>query len=154
MIRHTASTCLLGSVLLLSACSDIAVPDVTKFREQKLTVPRAVAPPNAKPGTCWGQDATPATVETVTEQILLQPAEIDSAGRQIQPAVYKTETRQQIVKERQEVWFETPCDNIRTPEFVASLHRALKARKLYRGAITGQFDNRTRRAIRRYQKPA
>ena len=65
------------------------------------------APPGADPGTCWGKDVTPAVIETVTEQILMQPAEILADGSIAQPAIYKTETRQAIVKERRENWFET-----------------------------------------------
>ncbi|MEL6609603.1 MAG: peptidoglycan-binding domain-containing protein, partial [Pseudomonadota bacterium] len=114
---------------------------------------RMEGPPNATPGTCWGRDTTPATIETVTEQIMLQPAEIASDGTVRQPAVYKTETRQAIVRERTDIWFETPCAADLTPAFVASVQRALKVRRLYRGAITGELDARTRRAIRAYQAP-
>jgi len=40
-----------------------------------------------------------------------------------------------------------------TPDFVASLQRALAARGIYAGVVNGQMDAPTRRAIRRYQKP-
>jgi peptidoglycan hydrolase-like protein with peptidoglycan-binding domain len=40
-----------------------------------------------------------------------------------------------------------------TPEFVASVQRALKVRALYRGPISGQMDSRTRAAIRAFQAP-
>lgn len=110
------------------------------------------APPGAAPGTCWGKSISPAVVETLTEQIILQPAEIMDDGTVAQPAIYKTETRQAIVKERTETWFETPCRDVMTPEFVASVQRALKARQIYRGPITGEMDSRTRAAIRKYQK--
>ena len=113
----------------------------------------AEAPPGAAPGTCWGKVVTPAVIETVTEQVLLQPAEVLVDGTVRAPAVYKTETRQAIVKERQATWFETPCAVDLTPEFVATLQRALKARGLYRGQISGDMDGRTRAAVRRYQKP-
>ena len=111
------------------------------------------APPGAAPGTCWGKDIRPAVVETVTEQILLQPAEIRDDGTVLRPAIYKTETRQAIVRERKVTWFQTPCARDQTPEFVASLQRALKARALYRGAISGQMDARTRAAVRAFQTP-
>nr|WP_235857849.1 peptidoglycan-binding domain-containing protein [Marimonas lutisalis] len=111
------------------------------------------APPGAAPGTCWGKDVTPAVIETVTEKILLQPAQVLDDGTVISDPVYKTETRQAIVKERRELWFETPCEDQLTPDFVASLQRALQARGIYRGAITGEMDARTRRAIRHYQAP-
>jgi hypothetical protein len=113
----------------------------------------ATPPPGSDPAACYGQDATPAVIETVTEQIMLQPAQISVSGEIQYPAVYKTETRQAIVRERRELWFETPCENKLTPEFVASLQRALKARGQYRGPINGEMTARTRHAIRAYQKP-
>jgi len=109
--------------------------------------------PGAEEGSCWGKHVSPAEIETVTHQILLQPAEVRSDGQVSAPAVYKTETTQAIVQERKELWFETPCAEELTPEFVASVQRALKARNLYRGAITGYIDARTRRAVRKYQAP-
>jgi hypothetical protein len=69
------------------------------------------------------------------------------------PAVYRTETRQDIVRERQELWFETLCTDALTPEFAASVQRALAARGLYTGQINGKLDRATRRAIAAYQKP-
>lgn len=121
--------------------------------EPELRMSVEAAPPGAAPGSCWGKHATPAVVETVTEHILLQPAQITSDGSVLSPAIYKTETRQMIVQERRETWFETPCADVQTPEFVASLQRSLQARGLYRGTVTGQMDIRTRAAVRRYQKP-
>ncbi len=110
-------------------------------------------PPGAEPGSCWGRDVTPAIIETVTEQVMLQPAEVLADGTVRHPAVYKTETRQAIVRERRETWFQAPCDEDLPPNFTATLQRALQARGHYRGSITGEMDARTRAAIRRYQKP-
>ncbi len=140
--------------LCLQACvAPSASPDLSALNEPKLHYTTGVAPPGAKPGTCWGRSASPAVIETVTEQILVQPAEVLADGSVIQPAVYKTETLQKIVKERRETWFQTPCAKDMTQEFIESLQRALKARELYRGTITGTLDARTRAAIRRYQEP-
>ena len=55
------------------------------------------------------------------------------------------------MKERRELWFETPCAPALTPEFVESLQRALKARGHFRGSVSGYIDLRTRSAIRKYQ---
>lgn len=112
----------------------------------------AGAPPNARAGSCWGRDVTPAIVETVTEQIVVQPAEVLADGTVLAPGIYRTETLQRIVKERRETWFETPCEEVWTEEFTASLQRALTVRGLFYGAISGQRDARTHAAIRRYQK--
>lgn len=139
----------LVAVLALGGCQatlpEMAEPVHVSTRDE--------APPGAAPGTCWGQDETPAVVETVTEQIVLQPAEILADGAVQRPAVYKTETHQQIVKPREATWFETPCEAELTPEFTASLQRALAARGHYRGPITGRMDARTRTAIRAFQRP-
>ncbi len=135
--------------LFLAGCQT-ALPHMAPPAE---VVTRNAAPPGAAPGTCWDQDDTPAVIETVTEQVVLQPAELREDGTVARPAVYKTETRQKIVKPRETTWFETPCEAQLTPEFNASLQRALKARGHYRGPINGQMDGRTRRAVRAYQKP-
>ncbi len=109
------------------------------------------APPGAEPGTCWGKHAAPAIIETVTHQTLVQPARTAEDGTVLQPATYRTETRQEIVRPRKDTWFETPCSSIQTPEFIATLQRALAARGFYRGTPTGRMDVATRAAIRRYQ---
>ena len=140
-------------LLLMAASLAASCNSVTTGVEPNLVQSRAMAPPGAKPGTCWGKSITPAVVETVTEQVLLQPAEIRADGSITQPAIYKTETRQAIVQERVETWFETPCADVLTAEFIATLQRALAARDIYRGPVSGVMDTRTRAAIRRYQAP-
>lgn len=151
MIRTSFAICGLAG-LLLGACQTGGGPGVSAPTGQATTVlPNADAPPGAKPGSCWARDVTPAVVETVTDQVLLQPAQVTDTGQVLAPAIYKTETRQQIVRERKELWFETPCPQVMDETFVATLQRALKARKMYWGAITGQMDRPTRRAVRRYQ---
>jgi hypothetical protein len=140
------------ALLVTAGCSvDLPVPDMSQ--EPLLTRSMQRPPPGSDPDSCWGKHTTPAVIETVTQQIVLQPAQITSDGHVIQPAIYKTETQQRILRERKDTWFETPCPALQTPEFTASVQRALKARGLYRGPITSQMDNRTRAAIRRYQKP-
>lgn len=139
---------------LLAACTDVAeTVSMAAFDEPDLLYTRSVPPPGAEEGSCWGKHVTPAEIETVTHQFQLQPAEIRTDGTVSAPAIYKTETLQQITKERRELWFETPCAPELTPEFVQSLQRALKARGHYRGAVTGYIDARTRRAVRKYQAP-
>lgn len=135
----------------LAACATqpglggLGEPDVMRLTQ--------IAPPGAAPGTCWGKSVTPAIIETVTHQVLLQPAQVMSDGSVTQPAIYKTETLQQIVRERRETWFLTPCPKDMTPEFNANVQRALAARGLYRGDISGEMNAATRAAVRRYQKP-
>lgn len=144
------------ALLALGACATSAglQGNVDAMREPAvIRVTDPGHPPGARPGTCWGKAIEPAVIETVTEQILLQPPEVSTDGTVIQPAIYKTETLQRIVKERRETWFEAPCPTLLTEEFIASVQRALTARGLYLGRISGIMDARTRAAIRKYQTP-
>jgi hypothetical protein len=91
-------------------------------------------------------------VETVTRKVLLQPAQISSDGRVQAAPIYKDETHQDVVKPRRDTWYEVPCAADLTPEFNASLQRALEARGYYRGPITGEMDGATQNAVHRYQR--
>lgn len=140
-----------ATLALLMGCNmPLAVPGIG---EPEIIQIHSNPPPGSPAGACWGQEASPAVIETVTEQILLQPPQVRSDGTIDAPAVYKTETQQRIVKERRELWFRTPCPDQLSYEFVASLQRALKARGLYRGQYHGLMDRATRQAVRRYQAP-
>lgn len=110
-------------------------------------------PPSEGKNICWADDVTPAIIETVTEQVLVQPEGLGPKGDVIQPAIFETKTAQRIVQDRRDVWFRTPCEAVLTVDFVASLQRALKARGYYSDTLTGQLDAQTRRAIRQYQEP-
>ncbi|MEP2715004.1 peptidoglycan-binding domain-containing protein [Pseudophaeobacter sp.] len=112
------------------------------------------APPGAPLGTCWHRNTSPAVIETVTDQVMVKPAERDASGAVTRPAVFRTVTRQDIVQPRRDTWIETPCQAQITPEFIASLQRALEARGYYRGTPTGRMDRSTKSALRRYQKEA
>ncbi len=146
-----------AGLFALGACTSVGGDDVFSAAINPFSVDvevsRGVGPPNADPNACYGREVTPAVIETVTEQIMLQPPQIASDGRVLEPGVYVTETQQRIVEERRELWFETPCQADRDPVFIASLQRALAARGLYRGMPSGAMDRRTQRAIRNYQAP-
>lgn len=111
------------------------------------------APPGAPPDTCWSKHTSPAVIETVTSQVLAEPAQLDSSGQVIRPAIFRTETSQQIVTPRQERWFEIPCPGMMAPDFIRTVQRALAARGIYRGPVHGQMDTATRKAVQRYQAP-
>ena len=145
----------LGALLFaaLAACAD-SRPDLGALTEPQLVSQMSlIAPPGAQPGTCWGKHVSPAVIETVTHQVLMQPAEVHADGSIGQPPIYKTETLQEIVTPRRETWFETPCEADLTPEFIASVQRALTARGFLSGPVNGEMDARTRAAVRRYQAP-
>lgn len=138
----------LAAALALGACAEIG----TATRSNIDPVSLASAPPGAAPGTCWDKTVSPAVVETQTRKIQLQPAQISSDGRVQSPPIYKTEEQQIVVQPRRENWFEIPCADVLTPDFVASLQRALAARGHYSGPATGKIDLRTRQAIHRFQR--
>ncbi|WP_391481564.1 peptidoglycan-binding protein [Nereida sp. NH-UV-3] len=138
----------LGVLAISAACTPVEQP----IRADQATAAFGIGPPNAEDGICYGRDVSPAVVETVTQQILVQPAQLSSDGTVLSPPMYRSETLQRIVTERKELWFEALCSDELTPTFVSSVQRALAARDIYSGAITGGLDLRTRMAIRRYQK--
>lgn len=150
MIRQFSLTAL--ATLALAGCQQTGA-EVARLVEAPPGQSIEAGPPGAAPGTCWGKRTTPAVIETVTEQVLLQPAQVTSDGNVLQPALYKTETHQRIVTERRELWFETPCDEVMDAEFIASLQRALAVRGVYSGPINGEMTRATRHAIRNYQQP-
>lgn len=143
----------LGMTLFLAACQGPphlrAAPDL----RVELYPKTGPTPPQGAPEFCWGSDTTPAVIDTYTEHVQLKPERRDDAGQLISAAVFRTEVKQEIVQDRQEVWFRAPCPADMTQDFVATVQRALKARGLYMAPLTGQFDGPTRHAIRQYQSP-
>lgn len=138
----------LGALVVLSACANLQFTGITD-----MSADEDLRPPNAKPGACYGRVISPATIEIVTRHILVRAATYRADGSLLAPAVYRTETEQRIVTKRQNNWFRAPCKRDMVGDFAASVQRALRARGLYRGRITGKINRRTRRAIRRYQVP-
>ncbi|MEM6303546.1 MAG: peptidoglycan-binding domain-containing protein [Pseudomonadota bacterium] len=136
------------AALWLSAC---AVQEQGQAGEPGVETATRNGPPGADIGTCWGRTVTPAVVQTVEKQVEVTPAEVNADGTIAAAPTYRTERRQEIVSPRRDNWFETPCPETLTPEFVASLQRALIARQLFAGEANGVFDVSTRTAVRAYQ---
>ncbi len=143
LLLHSA--CAFG-LLALTACTQPISPERTNG-----PTPRAT-PPGAPGGTCWDRHVSPAIIETVTMQVLVQPEKRDASETLIAPAVFRTETRQDIVRPRSESWLEITCPVDMTPDFIASLQRALSVRGHYSGTVTGKLDRATRLAILSYQR--
>lgn len=129
----------LSAFLALSACTS-GRPDVARFLEPALRASGEQQVDLTRPEICQSRDETPAVVETVTES----RAEADGS--------YRTETTHRIVAARDEIWFDTPCRDAWTPEFIASVQRALIVRGHMTGPATGTIDRETRQAIRAFQK--
>lgn len=151
--RHRVAV-LAWALVLLAGC---AAPDAPETPASEPPEPGVVAatrdgPAGAPPGTCWGKTVTPAVIETVTSQVQVAPAKTGTDGTIIALPIYRTESNQQIVRPRKDNWFETPCPDTLDPEFYATLQRALQARGLYDGPITGMLDAPTRIALRAYQR--
>jgi hypothetical protein len=147
----------------LAACTATA-PDDTAFTSviepevhsgaAGIQVMRGFGPPDADPTRCYGREIAPAVIETVTEQLLVEPEELDRDGNVRRPAVFVTATEQRIVEERTETWFETPCAiQAEDADYITNLQRALQARGHYAGAITGVMDQATVDGVRAYQEP-
>lgn len=96
-------------------------------------------PPSTVPGECWIHTTLPAVIETVTQH------------NETAPGVFQSVSTQQILQNQRRVWFRTPCPAQMTPDFIASLQRALKARGLFTAPLTGVMDPPTKAAVRRYQ---
>ncbi len=139
-------------MLALTACTPaplpLAAPEPTLAGEIRLTAPMPA------PGVCWARQTRPAVIETVTEHVQASAERRDPlSGTVTKPASYRTETRQRIVEARAEQWFRTPCPDALTPELIATLQRALKARGVYRGTVSGVMDSSTMAAVRAWQTP-
>lgn len=140
--------------LALAACVGSGMPEVPgrgDFTAELVDLKGRSGPPKGPTGACWQSDLRPAVIETVSEQVVVTPESVAADGS-ITPAVLATETRQSIVQDRGTIWFRAPCPADLTPDFIATLQRALKARGLYLLPLTGQLDAGTRAAIRRYQR--
>jgi hypothetical protein len=109
-------------------------------------------PVGAAPGSCWGKTVSPAVVQTVEQQVQIKPAQVNPDGTIAAPPKYRRTARQEIVSPRVDNWFETPCAEVLTPEFIATLQRALSVRGFYAGSANGMLDAPTRAAVQTFQR--
>ncbi|MGB0958825.1 MAG: peptidoglycan-binding domain-containing protein [Halocynthiibacter sp.] len=82
------------------------------------------------PDLCWDGVFSPDSVEPPSQE---QPPKINDHPP------------------RHEQWFQVPCRDQMSPEFMSSVQRAFKVRGLYEGEITGQINAETRLAIHAFQ---
>lgn len=144
----------LTALLMAAACQPATVDPVLPRNDLSAELIRLEGtrpPEDGPPGACWDKYTLPTVIETVTDQVLVTPSERGPDGTVITPAVFRTESSQQIVQERGQVWFRAPCIAEQTVAFVATLQRALKARGFYLAPVNGTFDPTTAEAVRRYQ---
>ncbi|SHI91196.1 hypothetical protein SAMN04488012_103292 [Palleronia salina] len=139
----------LALCLGLSACGAGGV-GVSRFIEPALEATGSQRIATERPRACHSRDDTPAVIETITQQTALPPRRRPDGTLEDGP-LYRTQTSQRIVSDRKEIWFETPCREEWTPEFILSVQRALIVRDLLEGPPSGEIDAPTRAAIRRFQ---
>lgn len=137
--------------LALAACVPAPPPPVTRLAEPGQITTQSTRPEGGN--GCWANEETPPVTRKETAPVLVQPAQLTSSGEVLSPPIYRREPRDVVVKPAVPHWFETPCPAEMTPAFISSVQRALAARQLYSGPITGEMDARTRRAIQAYQAP-
>ncbi len=138
MQRTRATLGILSTVGFLFGC-DVPQNELTRIEENGLEI-------------CEGRlITTPAVVETITTQIEVSPAIYNDAGQITTDAVYETKTQQNITTDRVETRFEAVCPSVMTPEFIATLQRALAARQIYAGPINGRTTQATKAAFQTYQ---
>lgn len=152
-MMQPASLAVIGMAAVLAACQSSGTPEAPSRADLTIDLVRLSqpGPPKGPEGACWASDVTPMVIETVTEQVMVSDATRAKDGSLLSPAVFRSETRQKIVQDREEIWFRAPCPQEMTVEFIASLQRALKARGLYILPLTGEMDLPTRAALRRFQ---
>src|SRR6056297_636210 len=95
---------LLAGLTCLGACA----PELPDMREAfndpiapfavETTIHRGEGPPDADPNACYGLHTAPAIIETVTEQVMVQQPVRAGDGTVLEPGVFQTESRQQIVQ--------------------------------------------------------
>ncbi len=151
MARHHR---ILAAALLLAACAPR--PQLPATADQSLLAAEILrtrdgTAPKGPQGACWAQDSSPAVIETVTEQVQVSPEQRAEDGSLLAPATYRTKTATRMVRDRETVWFRAPCPDEMTPDFIASLQRALKARGYFLAPLTGVLDTATIDALRRFQ---
>lgn len=141
------------TTLWLAACTagnlPVEPPVTAPAFDAALRAERPTGPEHA----CWHESQRPALFETVTVQVIVTPEQRDAQGAVIRPATFRSDTQQRELRPRQTVWYRIPCrsDVDAEASFTASLQRALKARGLYGGSVTGTMDDATETAVRRYQ---
>lgn len=129
MLRLVLPLCLTA---VLAACQASAPEPATRAQNAPDSARPASIPENA----CW----TNARIPAVTETVLLP---VGANG--------ETVPREREVQPAQDRLFAVVCPEQATPDFIASLQRALTARGHYAGPITGEWGAVTAEAVRGYQ---
>ena len=115
------------SITGLSACNTTAVDEIARRSGDQ----------------CYFEKITPAEISTQVKTRLVQPEKRNTAGQLVSPAEYETTRTLTITKARSITKIDAVYPEDLTPEFIASLQRAFKARGLFSSTITGSMDTST-----------
>ena len=154
MIRPLAAMALAATV---GVAHPVSGGEVTQIVSPLSQPNHPLLPPDARADQCFAHEVTPAVIETTTNRTQLTPprlaVDLETGETEVvRPATYDTVTAQRVIREREEIFFETICPQLYTDRFVRSLQRALKARGFFGGVPSGWLDDQTKLAIKLYQK--
>ncbi len=135
----------------LSACSGGVEPPVDIAADQAPVISLGAIETDAA-GRCFARMAGPTETQIVTELVEVQPAIKDRNGVVTTPAIFRNVTGPKTVRVGEGQRFETVCPQIYTPEFVATLQRALIVRRAYAGEVTGLMDEATSLSLQQFQR--
>ncbi|MCE0504346.1 peptidoglycan-binding protein [Roseivivax sp. GX 12232] len=153
MFPKPARTACLVTTLALAACAPAGPGEEASARPGFNTM--GLGDDDSRPapeGGCYATERVPAVYAQVPGQVQVVQAERDAEGNVTAPPVYRNTLVPKLVRPREEMRFPAPCPPVFTPEFIASVQRALSARGLYAGPVTSRMDARTRAAIRSFQE--
>ncbi len=102
---------------------------------------------------CFAKTAPQEVTTIVTQQVMVRPATTSPDGSITFPPVFRNEDLPVTEVIDNGVEFETLCDAELTEQRIATLQRALKARLVYEGLITGVYDAATQAAVQSVQVP-
>jgi hypothetical protein len=138
-------------LILVAACTPVADPDVPMPATPTQNLITEGEIETSATGQCFARTDPPTRTRIVEEQILITPGIKNDAGEFTSPPIFRNQTRPVTEAIGQGTQFETLCPPEYTPERVATLQRALKARLAYNGPITSVLDAGTRAAIQAFQ---
>ncbi|WP_425098221.1 peptidoglycan-binding domain-containing protein [Tropicibacter sp. S64] len=141
-------------IAAIEASVDSALRPLSEAAPVRLNPVRAAGATPAvqsAPRICRASEQTPAVYEQVMGEVQVVQAEIAPDGTVLRPPIYRKAPVPRVVRPRAEISFEAPCPEALTPDFIASLQRALGARGYFAGNVTGTFDAPTAAAVERYQ---
>ena len=151
----TKTTFIAAPLLVLCvSCAQVEVPESdAPTAPQQLNLISEGEIETTASGQCFARTAPPTRTRIIEEQVLVTPGIKAADGTYSSPPIFRNQTRPVTEPIGEGTQFETLCPPEYTPDRVATLQRALKARLAYTGPITSVLDEQTRAAIRTLQLP-